>query len=300
MTSNPFYELYRKLEQLQGDPEQCRLLISELTQLCRRETANASPDECLAQAANCIHVICQSRAAFALAISEWLTNVEDIYLAKALIHEASVAYFQVATAQVFDLSLVDEPLAQLAACRLCALHPSPTISLGWALSLATSYPASPGALQIAQKLLQHHVAEYPSTTLRLLSNENCPFKYLDLAIQGVSTLKEEEADLAALPRLRELTMSPDMRLIYASLKRSESRDIHRRSDQNSFFSQMFTTQHFKYASKTAIEIRAGNEVHETTLEMTSFQISTELPIAELTDPLSSMLYRSKLWKGQPA
>lgn len=299
MTSNPFYELYHKLEQLRGDPEQCRPVIGELTQLCRETAKTSSPDECLAQAANCIRAICQSRAIFALAISAWLTNGEDIRLAKALIHEASVTYFQATNAQVFDLSLVDEQLAQLAACRLCALHPSPAISLGWALSLATSYPASPAALQIAQKLLQHHVAEYPSTTQRILSSENCPFQSLDLAIQGLSNLKEHEADLAALPRLREFTMPPDMRLIYASLKRSENRDIHRHSDQNSFFSQLFTAQHFKYASKTAIEIRAGDEVHETSLEMTALQLSTELPIVELTDPLSSMLYRSRLWRGQP-
>ncbi|MDT4881504.1 hypothetical protein FQZ97_1173710 [compost metagenome] len=115
----------------------------------------------------------------------------------------------------------------------------------------------------------------------------------------MSILKEQEAALAELPRIREFTMPPDMRLIYASLKRSESRDIQRNSDEKSFFRQLFTPQHFKYANKTAVEIRAGDDVHETSLEMTSFQLSVELPISELTDPLSSMLSRNKLWKGQP-
>lgn len=299
MTSNPLYELYRKLEQLRSDPEQCRSLIGELTQLCRERTKSSSIDECLAEAAFCIQTLCQSQTTFALAISAWLTCDEDIRLAKALIHEASVAYFQATTAQEYDLSLVDEQLALLVACRLCALHPSPAVSLGWALSLATSYPASTAARQTAQKLLQHHIAEYPATTQRLLSSDSCPFKSLDLAIQGLSILKEQEAALVELPRIREFTMPPDMRLVYASLKRSENRDVRRHSDEKSFFSQLFTPQYFKYANKTAIEIRAGDDVHETTLEMTAFQLSVELPKSELTDPLASMLSRNRLWRGQP-
>lgn len=299
VTSNPFYELYRKLEELRSDPEKCRPVIGELTQLCRETEKASSLDECLAEAAICIQAICQSRTTFALAISAWLTSDGDIRLAKALVHEASVACFQATTAKEYDLSLVDEELAQLAACRLCALHPSPPISLGWALSLATSYPDSETALQTAQKLLQHHIAEYPSTTQRLLTSESCPFKSLDLAIQGLSNLQQQETALAELPRIREFTMPPDMRLTYASLKRSENRDIQRSSNEKSFFRQFFTAQHFKYANKTAIEIRAGDDVHETSLEMTSFQLSVELPISELTNPLSSMLSRNKLWKGQP-
>lgn len=50
-------------------------------------------------------------------------------------------------------------------------------------------------------------------------------------------------------------MPPEMRLIYASLKRSENRDIQRHADEKSIMSMFFTKHFFKYANKTAIEFR---------------------------------------------
>ncbi|MGY4816487.1 hypothetical protein ACVNP3_11185 [Pseudomonas chlororaphis subsp. piscium] len=299
MANNQFYELYRRLVELQNEPEKCHSAIEELTELCREKTKTSSLEECLATADSCLREISHSPTIFAVAVSSWLTAEEDIELAKALVHEASVDQFQATIAQAYDLSQVDESLALLAACRLCVLHPSPAISLGWTLSLATSFPASTAAINIAQKLLQHHMNEYPSTTQQLLTSLNSPFTTLELAVEALAHLEQQQRALAELPRIREFAMPPEMRLIYASLKRSESRDIQRHSESSSIFSQIFTTQHFKYANKTAVEFVVGDEVLETSLSMTSFKISSELPMSEFTDPASGAMSRARLWKGLP-
>ncbi|WP_446027588.1 hypothetical protein [Lelliottia amnigena] len=297
MTNNQFYELYRRLAALQTSKDDCHTIIEELTLLCRETMRDSSPEECLAAADICLHEIGQSERLFAVALPCWLTEDECLYLAKALTHEASVNHFQANSPVAYDLSSTEESRARLSACRLCALHVSPAVSLGWTLSLATSFPASEATHNTAQTLLQHHVEDYPSTTLRLLSSPHSPFTSLALAQTGLKLLEQQRSQLNALPKLRELAMPPEMRLIYASLKRSENRDIQRKSEKKSIFDQFITKQHFKYASKTAIEILTDDDVRETTLEMMPFQIATELPTTWLTDPVSGDLARNSLWKG---
>ncbi|MBX9756912.1 MAG: hypothetical protein K2X80_19300 [Pseudomonadaceae bacterium] len=299
MATNQFYELYRRLAEYRNEPEKCHSAIGELAQLCHEQTRASSLEECLAVADSCLREICQSQTLFAVAVSSWLTHEEDIELAKALVHEASVDHFQATAALAYDLFPIDESLAFLAASRLCALHSSPAISLGWTLSLVISYPENAKALKVAQQLLQHHMNEYPSTTQRLLASQNSPFNSVGLASQALALLEQQQITLTELPRIREFAMSPEMRLTFASLKRSESRDIQRHSEESSIFSQFVTKQHFKYANKTAVEFVVGDEVQETSLAMTSFQLSVELPTSELTDPVSGAMSRTSLWKGLP-
>ena len=297
MPTDPFYELYRRMATVKNEPATFHLLAIELAELFRDKKRVSSPEECLAAAESCLREISQSPAYFAVAISYWLTNNEDIVLAKALLQEASVDHLQAQAAQTYDLSAIDESCAILAACRLCALHPSPAISLGWTLSLVVSYPASTSAFNVAQELLQHHINEYPMTSRRLLACQDSPFGSLDLAISVLTTLEQEQDLLKQLPRLREFAMPPEMRLTFYSLKRNENRDIQRYSEKSSIFSQLVTKQHFKYAHKTAVEFIVGDEVQETSLAMTSFQLAVELPQSELTDPIFGVRVRSKLWRG---
>ncbi|WP_210483502.1 hypothetical protein [Pantoea ananatis] len=298
MTTDQFYEIYRQLAALRTDAGNCPSVIAELTLLCRETIRTSSPEECLRAADNCLHEIGQSAPLFALALSCWLTDKECIGLAKALAHEASVCHLQAATPQVYDLSSIDEARAILTASRLCALHVSPAVSLGWALSLATTYPASVTALNAAGVLLQHHIEEYPRTTQRLLASPESPFISLELANTALAQLEQQQNHLNGLPVLRELAMTPEMRLMYASLKRSENREIQRHSEEHSIFGQFVTKQYFKYANKTAVEFSMGDDARESTMEMTHFQVEVELPLTWRTDPLSGVLTRNRLWKGE--
>jgi hypothetical protein len=92
-------------------------------------------------------------------------------------------------------------------------------------------------------------------------------------------------------------MTPEMRLTLSSLRRQENRAIQRSSHENSVLAQLFTTQHFKYANKTAIEFHVGSGVQETTLEMSSYGVAIELPLSEGTDPISGASRRRAMSRG---
>ncbi|MEI7142827.1 hypothetical protein WCT98_07485 [Pectobacterium brasiliense] len=298
MTTHQFYELYSQLAALRTCADNCHLVIGELTLLCRETMKASSPKECLRAAENCFNEIGNSASLFVVALSCWLTDDENLDLAKALVHEVSVCHLQSVSPQAYDLSSTEESLAILAACRLCALHASPSVSLGWALSLATTYSSSTTALYAAEALLRYHMEEYPSTTRRLLASSDSLFISLKLAKNALAQLEQQQNHLNALPVLREFAMPPEMRLMYASMKRSENRDIQRNSEEKSILSQFFTKQYFKYANKTAVEFPVGDDVQETTLEMESFQIEVELPITWYTDPVSGDMTINRLWKGK--
>lgn len=299
MSSEIFYELYRKLAGARSEPTKCLAVIDELAKACRdSRVAATSADELLVDADNCLHEVAESSILFATAVSHWLTEDEDVELAKALVHKASVRHLQQPAAESYDLSNIEEARAILAACRLCTLSAVPAVSLGWALSLAISHPTDK-ARQAVEYLLQYHADEFPWTTRQLLSSDDSPFRSLEKAHEALATLEEQEAWLDGLPRLREFAMTPEMRLTVSSLKRSEHRAIHRRSEETSVFAQLFTTQHFKYANKTAVEFVVGDQVQETTLEMSPYSVSVELPLSERTDPGSGVSRRRSLWRGVP-
>lgn len=300
MTSEQFYELYRKLTVARREPSKALSVLDELTKVFRdRKKAAPSCDEWLAEADSCLHEVAHSSSLFAAAVSSWLAVDEEVELGRALIHKASVRHLQQQAAEVYDLSNIDEMQAILAGCRLCTFNAAPAISLGWTLSLAVSLPTNEKIGQAVEHLLQYHVDEFPWTTRRLLSSEDSPFKSVEKAKEALTTLDEQETWLEGLPRLREFAMTPEMRLTLFSLKRSESRAIHRHSMETSVLSQLCTTQHFKYANKTAVEFVVGDKVQETTLEMSPYSCSVELPLSERTDPEAGAARRRELLQGVP-
>ena len=300
MAREQFYNLYRKLASTRSKPTDAFPVLDELTLLCRDlRSTSASPQEWLAEAGNCLHEIAQSSLLFARAASRWLTNKEDIQLAKVLVHKASVRHLEQVAAEAYDLSIVEEKSAILTGCRLCTLSAAPALTLGWALSLAVSYPTSALAKEAVEYLLRYHAEEFPQSTRRLLSSEESQFKSLASAIAVLAALEEQEAWHENQPRLREFSMTPEMRLSLSSLQRRDNRDIQRHSREKSVFSKIFKAEHFKYANRTAVEFLVGDKVQETTLEMSAYSLSIELPFSELTDPQSGRIRRRRLWKGVP-
>jgi len=300
MTSDLFYELYRKLAAARDEPAKGLSVLDELAEFCcERKEAASSSEEWLDEARDCLYEVAQSSTLFAAAVSNWLTVDKYTDLARALIDKASVQHLQQPVAEVYDLSDIDEPRAILAGCRLCARYVAPAVSLGWTLSLATSFPESDEARHAVDILLQYHVDEYPGTTQLLLSFENSPFKSVEKAQSALAVLEEQQAWLDGLPRLPEFAMTPEMRLTVSSLKRSEERAIHRRSRETSILSQFFTTHHFKYATKTAVEFVVDDQVQETTLKMSPYSVSVEVPLSGLTDPQFGHVKRRALWRGLP-
>ncbi|MBN8442399.1 MAG: hypothetical protein J0M28_11985 [Thauera sp.] len=299
MSRKLFYDLYRQLSAAQHDIAVAQQSINSLATLWRERKQSADlQDDLLAEANNCLHVLSNSSALFTAAITKWLID-DDVELAKALLHTANVQHLQQPAAESYDLSAVDESTAILVGCRLCALNATPSISLGWTLSLAVSYPGSLNARHAAHYLLRYHVEEFPWTTRRLLKSAESPFKSLEAANSALAELVELEGWLDGSPRLREFAMTPEMRLTLSGLKRNESRDIERYAKMSSLFSQIFTTQHFKYANRTAVELGIGDQVHETSLEMAPYSASVELPHSEQTDPVVGADRRRSLWRGIP-
>lgn len=298
MATEIFYELYRKLSSLDMESSSHIALLDEVAAVCRdRKRSASTPDEWLAEADDCLHEIAGSSVLFAEAVSSWLTCDEDVLLAKSLVEKASVKFLQQSAPVSYDLSNIDEAHAILAGCRLCAIYVTPAVSLGWALSLASAHPDSDKSASAVAQLLRYHAEEFPWTTRRLLASEKSSFTSLEKGKEVLSALEQSEAWLESLPRLRELAMTTEMRLTLSSLKRRESRDIHRHASEKSIFSQLFTTQHFKYANKTSIEIVSGDLIHETTLEMSPFSVSSELPLSERTSPEIGAVRRKALWQG---
>jgi hypothetical protein len=298
MANEIFYELYRKLSMLGNESSNQIAILNEIATVCReRKQTGSTPEEWLAEADDCLHEVAESPALFATAVSSWLTFDEDVLLGKALAGKASVKHLQHSTPVSYDLSNIDEARAILTGCRLCATYVTPAVSLGWALSLASTHPISDKTGPAVEHLLRYHAEEFPWTTRHLLASQSSPFKSLEKSTKVLTALEENETWLKSLPRLRELAMTTEMRLTLSSIKRRESRDIHRHASEKSFFSQLFTTQHFKYANKTSVEIVSGNQVHETTLEMSPYSVSTELPLSERTDPEIGAARRKALWQG---
>lgn len=299
MSAVSFFDISRKLSSLGTAPSDYQTTIDQLALLCRdRQQSASAPDEWLNEVDHCLHEIAESSSLFPGAVSSWLTVNEDIKLGKALAEKASVKHLQQSVVEVYDFSKIEEGRAILTACRLCASYVTPAVTLGWALSLATAYPNSEKAAEAVTYLLSYHIDEFPWTTQRLLASDESAFKSLTQVSEALATLQEQQTWLEKLPRLRELSMTQEMRLTFSSLKRRENRSIHRHAKEKSVFSQLFATQHFKYANKTAIEFAVDDQVHETTLKMSPYSVSTELPVSEYTDPEFGLTRRRALWRGE--
>lgn len=299
MSDESFFEFYRKLSSANAEPSVYQSIIDQLAIHCRdRQQTASNSDEWLSDVDDCLCEIAESSTLFPGAVSRWLTIKEDTKLGKALAQKASVRHLQQSAAEFYDLSRIEEAPAILTACRLCALFVAPAVTLGWALSLVVARPDSTKTTEAANRLLEYHIDEFPWTTQRLLESKGSAFQSLTQVIDTLTILKEQERWLENLPKLRELSMTHEMRLTLSSLKRRESRIIHRHAKERSIFSQIFTTQHFKYASKTAIEFSVDNQIHETALEMAPYSVSTELPMSEYVDPEFGAARRCALWQGE--
>lgn len=292
------FHLYRQLAAARVDATIAGPALTELLSAFREASTTAEHRaEWLAGADDCLHVIAESSELFVSAISAWLIDSDNAALAKAVIHKANVRHLQQAHAELYALEGVAEADAALCAYRLCALNATPAVSLGWTLSLDLAFPTLAQTESAVNELLRFHMEEFPVTTLRLLSVEGSPFAALESASAALAALKAEDKWLEEQPRLREFAMTPEMRLTLSSLKRRENREIQRSSRGNSVLAQIFTTQHFKYANKTAVEFNVGGGVQETTLEMSRYGLSVELPLSEGTDPVSGAARRRALARG---
>lgn len=293
-----FHEFYRKFSAASCDMNAEPPPFDEFASLCREaELADAASHAWLGDADDCLHVIAESSVLFAPAITKWLTQADFMALAKALAHKANVQHLQRASPVAYDLATIPEAQSILVGYRLCAIAATPAISLGWILSLARLPTQTPAIATAVEQLLKHLVEEQPSTTLRLLSSKDSPFSTLDIAKNALGRLQAEADWLEEQPSLREFAMTTEMRIAFWSLKRGESRDIHRHSRSSSIFANLFKAQHFKYANRTAIEFAVGGQVQETTLKMAPYSMSVELPLSERVDPVAGAQARNRLWQG---
>jgi hypothetical protein len=293
-----FHELYLKIAHPNTAPDAAPPPLDEFAALCREaEQVEEGNGGWLQDADNCLYAIAESPPLFAMGVSKWLTQQGSKVLVRALVHKADVRYLQHAYPVNFDLSTIPEEQRIFAGYRLCALPSTPAVSLGWVLSLASLTSGTSATKAAVEHLLKHLVDEYPLTTMRLLSSTESAFRDLAIAKEASAYLESQDAWLEEQSGLRELAMSPEMRLTLSSMKRNESREIHRHSQEKSVFASLFTAQHFKYAHKTAVEFAVGAEVKETTLEMSAYSISVELPLSERVDPVAGKVTRDRLWRG---
>lgn len=295
---NKFYELYGSISSCDETFPARSAVLQSFAQACKDLRVSASgQDESATPVEDCLRAIANQPNLLAIAIAEWLTDREHLPTAKELVHVASIQYLREDVALKFDMGALDKSRVALAGCRLCTLGACPAISLGWALSLAEGGNIGESPFDSAIKLIKYHIEEFPGTTLRMLGADSSPFKTMLIAQEALSVLAADSATMEAMPPLRELSMTPEMRLLLAGLKRAENREINERADDNSILAKLFTSHHFKYANKTSIEIMVGDQPKETTLAMQPYGFSIELPLSEGTDPFAGMMRRNAMWKG---
>lgn len=291
-------EIYLQLVGDERAPDRDDQLLARLAQLARQ----AAPDDEFARFGtvdvnNCLHAIAQSPVLFPIALARWLAGESDIRLGKALLHQASVAHLDQRFPQSYDLTRVPEADAITTARRLCALAAAPAISLGWTLSMARDFPSRDAVRTQAMELLDYHVDQLLVSTAELLASPESSFQNLDASIETLRRVREVQQILEGLPRLRELDMTADMRLLHSSLKRSERREIHRRADEASVFHGLLHQVKLKYASRPVIEVQNESGKQETAIPMFSHEITVELPLSELTDPVLGRMHRNRLWRS---
>lgn len=287
--------------QLVGDeraPDRDDQLLARLAQLARQTAPDTESDRFgIVDIDNCLHAISQSPVLFPIALARWLAGDTDIRLGKALLHHASVAHLDQRFPQSYDLTGVPEADAITTARRLCALAAAPAISLGWTLSMARDFPNRDAVSTQAMELLDYHVDQLLVSTAEFLASPESSFQDLDASIETLRRAREAQQILEGLPRLRELDMTADMRLLHSSLKRSEHREIHRRAEEASVFRGLLHQVKLKYASRPVIEVRHESGTQEMAIPMFSHELAVELPLSELTDPVIGRMRRNRLWRN---
>lgn len=289
-------EIYLRLDGDSRDPEQDDKLLARLAELARRREAGADPDRFdSVDICNSLHAIAKSEALLPIALARWLGSQTDVRLGRALLHETSVTYLSQRFPQSFDLTRVPERDAITTARRLCALAAAPAISLGWSLSMARDFAGHAAACSEAMDLLDYHVDQLLVSTVECLASTESSFQDLDASVETLRRARAAQQVLETLPRLLELDMTADMRLLHSSLKRKERREIHRRADEFSVFSRIASQMKLKYGSRPVIEVRDETCTRDMTIQMFSQELIVELPLSELTDPVIGILLRNRLW-----
>jgi hypothetical protein len=296
MSDDVLFSLYEKFSNSTRDSAQD---AAHLDALAHWVTAEPNAEDAVEAARDCLFEIAKSPPLFVAAAARWIPNDEHALLGRALLSAVSVRHLATLTMVHYGLSDVPESSATLVAFRLCATSSATAVSLGWVLSLARDFSQSPQAQRSASILLSYLADQFPSTTCQILRADTSAFKDIAAAQQALARLDELESMLAQLPELRELAMTPAMRLVHASFKRGENRDIQRGARERSVFRHIATELHFKYATRTIIEMALGSDIQETSMTMDAHSLSTELPLSEGTDPLYGNLYRLRLAKGLP-
>jgi len=295
MNDDILLNLYLRLDQAK-DAASASAALDELAQWARTQLASSNKTW-QQDVRDCLYVIAGKDALFAAAITRWLTRDDGIPLGKALSNTISVRYLKHNAAVGFDLKEIDEACAILVGYRLCATGAALSVALGWILSLARDFPQSDAVKRAVDTLLKYLADEYPSASLRLLRTDASPFKDLPIAQKMVDTLTKQDAAVAALPSLREFAMTPKMRLLLASLKRSEEREIFAHAKEHSILQLIATEFHFKYSKQVVVEMKLGDQVKETSMAMQGHSLSVDLPQTEATDPLFGKRRRHILGKG---
>ena len=292
------WELYLQLAGDERAPDRDEQLLARLAQHARQTAPDAESDRFgTVDIDNCLRAIAQSPVLFPIALARWLVGETDVRLGKALLHQASVAHLDQRFPQSYNLSGVAEADTITTARRLCALAAAPAISLGWTLSMARDFPSSDAVRTQAMELLEYHVDQLLVSTAEFLASPESSFQDLDASIETLRRAREAQQVLDDLPRLRELDMSADMRLLHSSLKRSEYREIHRRADEASVFRGLLHQVKLKYASRPVIEVRHEYGTQEMAIPMFSHELAVELPLSELTDPVIGRVRRNRLWRS---
>lgn len=291
-------EIYLQLAGDERSPERDDQLLARLAHLAHQAAPDAETDRFgTLDIGNCLHAISQSPVLFPVALARWLSGDSDVGLGKTLAHQASVAHLDQRFPQSYDLTGVPEADAITTARRLCALAAAPAISLGWTLSMVRDFPNSDAVRIQATVLFDYHADQLLISTAELLASSESSFQDLDASVETLRRAREAKHNLEGLPRLRELDMTADMRLLHSSLKRTEHREIHRRAEEASVFRGLLHQVKLKYANRPVIEVLHESGTQEMAIPMFAHELAVELPLSELTDPVIGLVLRNGFWRA---
>ncbi|WP_235569994.1 hypothetical protein [Lysobacter sp. Root916] len=245
---------------------------------------------------HCIHVLASSPVMATVALGAWFGRTVAAQMGKAIEHELSVTHLRAEALTPFEPGRIDPVDALLVAHRLVGVHATPAVSLGWIVAcLQAGLDPSEATLG---PLLRHMARQFPDTTRQLLGGAAPALteRYPTLAetIRASNALYEHRAQA---PRLKELTLSVEDRIIRQSRRLQERRDIEQHAEEASVFAQIVTRAHFKYAQQAAFQFNTGGETHEQVVSMQEFSLVYELPFLERTDPLGAEGIRNRLVEG---
>lgn len=295
--NEPAFELYRKLRDAKsGGAAAIDLALGELEDLYRAVRADGRGKEFFKEAEVVIDTVASDVKLLASAFLRWLPDSEFEDLSDKLCRVADGHHLQADAAVPFDLAGSEKQRAAAVALCLVSLAISPSLSVGWLLSLAKEHGTASDTAQLVEELMDFYVAEFPASMRKILMAQSNPLVELEVARRALVLINKRHEFLESLPDARELEMPVPMRLMYSSLRYERNRSINAVSEERSLFASLFKSRRFKYATRTAVEVHRGDQVQEQTLEMAPFSISYELPVTERADPLAAHFQRQAFRK----